>query len=229
MWSTLFGNEAQRKRLLKHTPAGPLHEFYSHAFPDPKTPINDVPFVVLDFETTGLDIKKHHIVSIGLVEIKQLGILLNTTWHQLVKTSHDMPQDSAVIHQITDDMVAQGLEFAQAMAELLPKLQGKVLIAHHAPLEYGLLNQACQALYQQRFVMPTVDTLVLGKRRLQRQHEVIHEGALRLFNLRERYNLPVYKAHNALSDALATAELFLALVNDLYPALNCRLNDVLTN
>jgi len=126
-------------------------------------------------------------------------------------------------------MVAQGLELEQAIAMLLAKLQGKVLIAHHAPLEYALLNKACQALYQQRFVMQTIDTLVLGKRRLQRQHEVIHEGALRLFNLRDRYNLPVYKAHNALSDALATAELFLALVNDLYPAMNCRLKDVSTD
>ena len=36
-------------------------------------------------------------------------------------------------------------------------------------------------------------------------------------NLRPRYNLPQYKAHNALSDALATAELFLAMADNLYP------------
>ena len=39
----------------------------------------------------------------------------------------------------------------------------------------------------------------------------IAPGDLRLFNLRERYHLPNYKAHNALSDAISTAELFLAL------------------
>ena len=228
MWSSLFGKDAQRQRLLKRAQPGPLHDFYAQAFPNVKTPIQDVPFAVLDFETTGLDVKTDHIISIGLVEIHQSGVQLNSAWHQIVKTSYDMPQDSAVIHQITDDMVAQGIELEQAMALLLKKLRGKVLIAHHAQLESGLLNKVCQSLYQQRFVIPTIDTQLLAKRRLQRQHEIIKEGSLRLFNLRERYHLPAYKAHNALSDALSTAELFLALLSDLYPRMNCRLKDILT-
>ncbi|MDH5396136.1 MAG: hypothetical protein OEW97_07655, partial [Gammaproteobacteria bacterium] len=51
---------------------------------------------------------------------------------------------------------------------------------------------------------------------------------LRLFNLRKKLNMPVYKAHNALLDAIATAELFLAILNDVSPKNNARLKEFLS-
>ena len=84
----------------------------------------------------------------------------------------------------------------------------------------------CNEFYGQDFVIPTIDTRQLAERQLRREQVVLKENSLRLFELRDRYELPAYKAHNALSDALSTAELFLALVADLYPSLNCRLRDI---
>lgn len=228
MWQKLFGLEAKRVRLLRQCQPGPLHDYYLHAFPDKCTRIHDVNFAVLDFETTGLDFDRDHIISIGVIGIENLGIQLNTSWHQIVKTSHEMPPDSAVIHQITDDMVAEGITLNEAMQELLLRLKGNVLIAHHASIELGFINKISQSLYNQEFIIPTIDTQLLAKRQMQRQHDVIKAGALRLFNLRKKYGLPAYRAHNALSDALATAELFLALLNDLYPKQDCRLKELLS-
>lgn len=65
--------------------------------------------------------------------------------------------------------------------------------------------------------MPVVDTQYLAARRLQRAHQPVVEGGLRLSNLRRQYHLPRYQAHNALSDALACAELFLAQVAEMAP------------
>lgn len=227
MWVPWFGLEARRRRLLPKTTPGPLQDYYKQAFIGRSTRIDEIVFAVLDFETTGLDFAKDHIVSIGMVEIKALGIPLNSAWHQIVATPHDIPQRSAIIHQITDDMVAQGIALEEAMRTVLQRLQGKVLVAHSSAVELGFLNKICQSLYQQVFLIPTIDTLYLAKRQMQRQHEVVKSGSLRLFNLRKKYGLPSYKAHNALSDALATAELFLALLNDMYPKHSCRLKDLL--
>jgi DNA polymerase-3 subunit epsilon len=188
-----------------------------------------VPFVVVDFETTGLDVAKDHLVSIGLITISNLGINLDTTWHQIIKTKQAMTPQTTVIHEITDDMVEHGLEIKDAFDSLLEKLKGHVLIAHHAQIELGFMQKICKTLYHQEFMMPVVDTLVLARRQLQRSQVAMKDGTLRLFNLRERYNLPVYKAHHALNDALGTAELFLALVSDLYPNLNCKLKDIVTS
>lgn len=228
MWPPLFGLQAQRERLVKKMPAGALQDFYRCPFPESRTPLQELSFVVLDFETTGLDLQRDHIISIGLLDIEKLGIKLASAWHQIIRTDKAVPQASAVIHGITDDMLADGRSLQQVLAVLLKRLAGKVLIAHHASIELGHLNRLCQHYYQQPFMMPVIDTQILAQRMLKPQRESLRTGDLRLFNLRKRFNLPAYKAHNALSDALATAELFLVLLNDLYPDQKCRLKDLLT-
>ncbi len=65
--------------------------------------------------------------------------------------------------------------------------------------------------------MPIIDTLQLGQRLFELRNHTIQATDLRLFNLRPRYNLPRYRAHNALTDAMATAELLLALSDDIAP------------
>ena len=226
MWSKLFGIQRIREYQLDQTSPGPLRDYYSVPFPELKTNVRDLTFIALDFETTGLNIRRDHIVSVGSVEIENLGIKIGTALHEIIKTKRDMPQDSTVIHQITDDMVKQGTEIKDAFDHLLNRLKGHVLIAHHAKIELGFLNKICNEFYGQDFVIPTIDTRQLAERQLRREQEVLKENSLRLFSLRDRYELPAYKAHNALSDALSTAELFLALVADLYPNLNCRLKDI---
>ena len=59
-------------------------------------------------------------------------------------------------------------------------------------------------------VFPIIDTLVIAKNRMDNFGIAYTPTELRLFNLCQQYKLPSYKAHNALNDALATAELFLA-------------------
>lgn len=226
MFSDLFGVQAKRKRMLAQTASGPLQDYYSTPFPEPVSSIRDVRFAVLDFETTGLEVSQAHLISLGLVEIENLGIRLASTWYEIIKTSRDLPENSTVIHQITDDMVRRGLDIKQTFERLLGRLKGHVLIAHHAKIELGFLKKVCRELYQQDFLIPVIDTQQLARRQLQRNQVAIKENTLRLFNLRDRYNLPSYKAHNALSDAMTTAELFLAVVADLYPNLDCKLRDL---
>lgn len=212
MFSGLFGPEARRKRLLRQASQGPLREYLSVPFPDSKAGITDVPIVSLDFETTGLDARKDRILSIGHVDIEGGAIKLNTAIHTIVKSDAALTEESVVIHRITDDAAAFGRTLEEAIAELLQSLTGKVLLAHNAVIERKFLQAACQRLYGLAPVMPMIDTLQLARRWYARRNKDISQGALRLYALREQYGLPRYNAHNALSDALATAELFLAQV-----------------
>ena len=101
---------------------------------------------------------------------------------------------------------------AAMMDLLLTEMTGKVLVAHHHHIESGFLQQVSHNLYGHALPMCVVDTLLLEKQRLQRLNRPIEPNQLRLFNLRDQYHLPRYHAHNALEDALATAELFLAQI-----------------
>ena len=78
-------------------------------------------------------------------------------------------------------------------------------------VEHGFFDQACRRLYGQPLLVRVADTQVLARRALDRGNQSYGGGDLRLAALRSRYHLPRYPAHNALSDALAAAELFLAL------------------
>jgi DNA polymerase-3 subunit epsilon len=200
----------RRRQLLKRAPAGPLRDFLATPFPDPRQDYRKADYIALDLETSGLDSRSGNILSIGHVTIHEQRIHLDTARHILLKTPMPLQASNVGIHRLTDDMLVNGQALTEALHGLLPELAGKVLLAHHAQIEIGFLRTACQQVFNTDWLMPVVDTQWLARRRLDRRHAVYQPANLRLANLREAHHLPRYPAHHALSDAMATAELFLA-------------------
>jgi DNA polymerase-3 subunit epsilon len=62
-------------------------------------------------------------------------------------------------------------------------------------------------------LLPVVDTLAIEKKKILQQQTHVTPDELRLAECHSRYNLHAYPAHNALIDALASAELLLAQIN----------------
>ncbi len=210
MLERLFSLDYRRRRLAARSAPGPLRDYLETPFVSPGADSRRVRYLALDLETTGLDPRHDAIISFGWVQLDGSGIQLGSACHRLVRQQRAIPEASAVIHQITDDAAAQGESLQAVMAELLPLLAGKVLIAHHARIELGFLDAACEQLYGGRFLIPTVDTQRIAQQWFERRNRSYRPGELRLGNLRHRYNLPRYRAHDALVDALAAGELFLA-------------------
>ena len=166
-------------------------------------------YLAVDLETTGLNAAEGEIASIGWVEINQAAIELPSARHIRLRTENSVGQ-SAAIHQLRDAELAGGCSPQQALDTLLSCAAGRVLVFHHAPLDLAFLNRASRHVYGVSLLLPTIDTLQLEKKRLQRRGHIIKPNDLKLYQCRRRYQLPDYPAHNALTDALATAELFLA-------------------
>jgi DNA polymerase-3 subunit epsilon len=200
----------RRRRLHRLLEPGPLRDFYAVPLPRAGLDYRDVPMLAIDLETTGLDPRKDQILSFGWVGLNGDRIELSQARHRLVRVRGEIPAESAVIHQITDDQAAAGGHLPNALAELLQALAGRVMIAHHARVEQGFLSMACRRLFGAGLLVPTIDTQALARRTLERRHIPYKGSDLRLHALGERYNLPRYGAHNALADAIAAAELFLA-------------------
>ncbi|MCW8845696.1 MAG: exonuclease domain-containing protein [Gammaproteobacteria bacterium] len=206
-----FINRVARKRLLAKASWEPMREFLLAEAPDRQDFWRDAELLAVDLETTGLDARQHRIVSFGWVLISGGRIQLEQARHIVVRSGTPMNQ-SATIHGIFDSHVAQGVAMESALAELLDQLRGRVLVLHHAPLDQAFLNHACTQACGQKLVVPIIDTMALEKTRLDRRDQPIKPGMLRLGAVRERYGLAPVRAHNALSDALATAELLLAII-----------------
>ncbi|MBF0471043.1 MAG: DNA polymerase III subunit epsilon [Gammaproteobacteria bacterium] len=210
LFEHFLGAEARRKRLLPRAPEGAVRDFLEIPFPHYRTPLDRVPILALDFETTGLNPVRDHILSIGAVVVERLEIQLATAYHQVICTEGALHEAGVIVHHITDDHKAQGEALERVLPELLQQMAGKALLVHYAPVERRFLQQTCLRLYGMAPVFPIIDTMEIARRRLDQRTALYSPQDLRLFNLRGRHNLPRYKAHNALNDAIATAELLLA-------------------
>ncbi|NRA55153.1 MAG: 3'-5' exonuclease [Gammaproteobacteria bacterium] len=176
---------------------------------DLSQPYNQLELLSVDLEMTGLNAKKHEIISMGWVPIIAGEIILSQARHILVKPQAGVG-DSATIHGIHDHQLDDAMPLSLALEQLLQAMQGRVLVAHHGALDIAFIQQAAKKLYGHKLPFDLLDTLLLEAKRLQRQGSHYDKQKLRLYACCERYQLPPLSAHNALSDALATAQLLLA-------------------
>lgn len=178
--------------------------------PLPRTAFAHTRYVVADLETTALSPQHGEIASLAWVVIEDGCIRLNQAHHFHIALQRDVGQ-SAVFHQLTDTDLAQGVHVRTALEAFLNALPNSTLVLHNAQLDMGFLNHATRALWHAPLPVPVVDTLQVERARLQRRSPIIPAGDLRLFQCRQRYGLPDVTLHDALGDALATAELWLAM------------------
>ena len=214
------------KRRLRylHCEHPEMRAFLSASLPAAARQFSDVEFLVIDLETTSLQASDGEIASMGWVVIKEGVVRLSSAEHYYAKIESGVGQ-SAVIHQIHDSELDNALALPDIMARLLEVAAGKVLVFHNASLDMDFINASCEKLYAAPMLAPVLDTLLLEQRRLQRHDALIKSGDLRLHSCRQRYGLPDYPAHDALTDALATAELLLAWVSHAGGRQGMRLRD----
>ena len=209
MLSDLTPQTLLRRYLLTRPTPPAMRHYLETPLPRLRQYLSEVELLALDFETTGLDPRSEAILSIGYVVIRDNRILLRESAHHQIQVNTPIPEQSVRIHHITDQRAQRGEHLSQIMPTLLDAMAGRVLLAHHAGIECGFINAACRRLYGYPLPMRVIDTLALERCRAARRHVTLTAGQLRLFNLRQQYGLPRYQAHNALIDAIATAELYL--------------------
>jgi len=170
----------------------------------------------LDLETTGLRPETDDIISIGMVPIRAGVIRYGERWHQLVRpaSAREMPTDGIRAHHI----LPAELDAAPAIAEVLPDVDARLregaLLVHYAPLDLRLLRREFKRHarpWPTPLVIDTVDLLLRWHHRQQQWTPHPPPPRTALGEARADFRLPDYPSHDALSDALATAELYLVL------------------
>ena len=164
---------------------------------------------MVDAEMSSLDPDEGELLSLGWVVVRGGRIALDTAHHEILLAEGSVGQ-SATIHQLRDCEVAAGVPARDALAQLLKAASGRMLVFHHAPLDLAYLDRLTTAMHGAPLLQPHLCTLQMEKRLLTRREHAIKPGDLTLAESRRRYHLPDYHGHNALWDALATAELLLA-------------------
>ena len=208
-WSTDLSLLFKQRRYLRRCPGTPMQQYLQGDFPSVKTDYREVEYLAVDLEMTGLDAARDHILSIGFVPVIQQKVIVAQAQHHYVSSDLGVGQ-SAVIHGIHDRDIHSAGSLTEALEALLEALRGRVMLLHCAPLDMAFLRRACRQLWGLPLLAPVADTMALEKYRLECSGKSVQGTSLRLGDTRKRYNLLDYAAHNALIDALSTAELFLA-------------------
>ncbi len=182
---------------------------------------DSVTYWSLDLETGGLDAAKDPIIAIGMVPIRAGRIRLGESFRTLVRPGGQRRIDPASVpaHQL----VAAEVKDAPRLDEVLPiverQLRENVLLVHHRAVDVAFLRNACRHTGVRWPAPPVVDTVELLLRAARRTRFTSPDHAnrpvLNLSAAREARGLPAYRAHDALTDAIATAELFLVLRHEL--------------
>ncbi|MFM2044683.1 MAG: hypothetical protein RLY86_3259 [Pseudomonadota bacterium] len=225
MWSERAGSGRARLRLplppaqerhgRRTEPAQPRPEFFDFDLlhqPLPegdhgRTRLKALTFVVFDTETTGLQPSQgDELVSIAGVRIVNNRILTGETFQTLVNPGRAIPAASTRFHGIVDSMVEGAPKPAEAVAQFRAFCGDSVLVAHNAAFDLKFLKMKQKAAGV-RFNLTVLDTMILSR---QIQGE---DGQHSLDGIAERLGLPIVDRHSALGDALATAAIFLRLID----------------
>lgn len=212
-----WNGKYQAKRERTRHPI--LQDFYSAPLAERNTPLSEIKFVALDFETTGLDRDKDEIITVGLVPFDLNRIYLNQAQHWLVKPRRALKESSIIIHGITHTDIINAPDLSLYLQDIIRALQGYIVVAHYHSIERYFLSNAVKRLLGEEIEFPIVDTMVVEESIVNRRYGLMNrlkgesKPSVRLGATRERYSLPPYSPHHALTDAIATAELLQAQIS----------------
>lgn len=197
--------------LEQHQVPAVIRSLLQYSLPKYSAKVSELNYIILDFETTGLDPQQDDILSIGWVEMSGQYIELASATELYIKDACQIRKETAVINHIVPEMLHSGCSLDAALTQFLQAAEQKIIIAHGCVVEQRFLDR----YFKQYFDLPTLpfiwlDTLSIEKYLTGYQTQT-NSMDYRLAAIRSRYGLPAYNAHNALTDAIATAELFLAL------------------
>jgi DNA polymerase-3 subunit epsilon len=172
----------------------------------------------LDLETGGLDARTGAILAVGLVPVRAGTIRLGETYRTLVRPEDGSAIDpeSVRVHQLVWGEVSGAPPLAQVLPEIDRRLRQGVLLVHHQALDVAFLRRAYRGAGMRWPRPPVVDTVrllirIAERARLLTPDLPLELPTLNLTRVRRQLGLPEYEAHDALTDAVATAELFLVL------------------
>ena len=182
--------------------------------PELNTPTESLRLLAVDLETTGLSRVRDRVLAVGWVPVDGARIDLSGARRYVIRDAD--PGEAVTIHGLTHDDLERGRPLAGVLAELRRALEGRALLAHYAPFDTRFLDAAYRSLGEPPLRVPVVCTLDLQRRLLLRNgQDELPKGALRLWRSREHFGLPRSPAHDALADAVACAELYLAQTAEL--------------
>jgi DNA polymerase-3 subunit epsilon len=169
-------------------------------------PLESLKYAVVDVETTGGSMARgHRITEVGVVIIEDGAI--SDSFESLVNPLRRIPSFVSRLTGISDGMVAESPTFDEIAEPLSRVLQGSVFVAHNASFDWAFVQGELVKATGDELRMERLCTVKLARRlvpELRRRN---------LDSLSQHFDVMIEGRHRAYGDALATAQVFLRLMD----------------
>lgn len=166
-------------------------------------------WVAIDCEMTGLNAKKHHILSVAAIHIN--GNMLDTgNGLHLVCSPPAMPdRDTIVIHGLRTTDVAHGMSYDEMLALLLPFIGNRPIVGFCPQIDIAFLNPLIKQYMGMTLPNQVIDVRYLYAQQMGDSNPKAPKSSQQLTKILAHYNIPEIGSHDAYNDAVMTAMAFL--------------------
>jgi len=202
-WTQFFPSkptlEPEQLRRLEAWQALPL--------PKPDTSFDQGRYVVVDVETSGLNLAKDHLIAIGAIAVREGRIEVSDSLEIVLRQRQISDRDNILIHGIGGTAQSEGTPPVEALLQFLEYLGKDPLVAFHVAFDETMISRALKKHLGLKFEHHWADLAYICPAlypELARRHRALDDWM-------GRFHITNYARHSALADALSTAELLLAI------------------
>lgn len=196
-----------RRRWLLYHLADPRFAFMYDGAPEGE-------WVAIDCETTGLDVRRDRILSIGAVRIVGNRLLTSQRLELLVRPERALTAENVRVHQLREQDVALGIDAPQAMRRLMEFVGSRPLVGYYIAFDVAMLNREIWPMLGVRLPQSKIEVSAMYYDYKNRQLPSHLRGGtidLRFATMMNELGLPLREAHDALNDAVMTGLAFVKL------------------
>ena len=158
--------------------------------------VENLSYIVLDLETTGLDPSADEIIEIGAIKIENGQI--KDIFNKLVKPTRDVSKIITDITGITPEMLNDELPLKPVLTQFAEYMDDMMLVAHNSDFDISFLRNAFKKHLNREINNFVVCTLLISRDILPNLDN--HK----LHTIGTYFGLPVVNRHRAIGDAELT-------------------------
>lgn len=171
-------------------------------------PLDKARIVVVDTETSGLDVRHDRLLSIGACVIAEGAIAVGESFYRELRQPSASPESNILLHGIGREAQLAGEAEADALSAFLAFARKSPVAAFNAPFDQEFLATALRNHLGVNFRPDWIDLCELPKA----MYASDAAGLKTLDQWLDRFSIVHHERHNALADAYCTAQLLLVMM-----------------
>ena len=167
-----------------------------------RTPLAQARWVAIDCETSGLDVARDRLLSVGAIAVHAGRIELAGRYSAVVRQKAPSAAENILVHGIGGDAQLSGVALEAVVAELAARVGEATPVGFHAPFDEAILRRHGFVARSRWIDLATIAPALFPA----------HKSLSALEDWLGVFGIAVQARHDALGDAFSTAQLLLVVL-----------------